>query len=456
MKIRALFALWTCKLARRILRLAGRGGTNLPGKLAVALCPDLLQALARDVRVIAVTGTNGKTTTARILDQAFEAQGGDYFSNRSGANLLTGITAEFAVHANWLGRPRQSWAVVECDEAAAKKALAYLSPQVVLVTNVFRDQLDRYGEVTHTLDNLRQAVSHVPEAILCLNADCSLTASLGEDVPNPVVYYGVDVPLFGGTGSELSDAKYCLHCKTAYVYSYVTYGHLGGYSCPNCGYARPVPEVSVTAVLEHSLSGSLVELSLRGEKQKVRINLPAAYNVYNGVGAAAALLAAGFRREEITEALETFHCGFGRMEGFTLGQCTARMILVKNPAGCNQVLGFLEELSGKQLFVVCLNDRLADGTDVSWIWDVDFERLTDLGDRLAGVLISGDRAEDMNVRLKYAGVPPEKRRVVTDNEALVAALAAQELPAVIMPTYTAMMDLRPVMARAAGGGAFWE
>ena len=215
MSLRAFLAILLCKLLRRVSRMLHRGGTAMPGRWALKLCPGLLAILARDVQVVAVTGTNGKTTSARMLEQAFAEQGRSFFSNRSGANLLSGVTTEFVAHSTLSGKCRREYAVIECDEAAAVKVFPQLQPQVVVVTNLFRDQLDRFGEVTHTLENIREAVRAVPEAVLCLNADCSLTASLADDLPNRAVFFGIDrgaAP--AGEKTELSDASHCIRCKT--------------------------------------------------------------------------------------------------------------------------------------------------------------------------------------------------------------------------------------------------
>ena len=288
MKIRTFFAVLLCKLARGLLRLLRRGGTAFPGRVALKVYPQVLGVLSQGVRVILVTGTNGKTTSSRMIEQAFADAGLNYFANRSGANLISGITAEFAMHSTLTGRPKCQFAVIECDEAASKTVLKYLKPEVIVATNVFRDQLDRYGEITHTLNNILEGIRHTPESTLCINADCSLIASIPAQVPNPVVRFGVDVPLGGDDMTEISDAPHCIHCKAEYVYDYRTYGHLGAFRCPKCGYHREDPQVAVTAVQDLGVDTSDVTMSIGGREYAVHINLPAAYNVYNAVGSAAA------------------------------------------------------------------------------------------------------------------------------------------------------------------------
>ena len=456
MNLRAILAILLCKFLRFVSRVLHRGGTAMPGRFALKVCPNLLSILSRDVKTVAITGTNGKTTSSRMVEQAFADAGLSYFANRSGANLISGITTEFVMNSTLGGKPKKEYAVIECDEAAARRTFGQLRPKVVMVTNLFRDQLDRYGEVTHTRNNIKIGIEHSPNAQLCLNADDSLTASLAEEVPNPVLYYGVNTPIYRDRVQELSDAPYCLHCKHAYTYDYVTYGHLGGYRCPACGYCRPSPRVYVQDVLTSDAEHSEVDLVAGGETYRTNINLPGGYNIYNACACMAAGQAMELDAALISKSLSEFACGFGRMEKFEIGGTSLRMILIKNPAGCNQVLNFLTQTTEPFLFVCCLNDRAQDGKDVSWIWDVDFERIAALGDRLSSLLVSGVRAEDMAVRFKYAGVPVEKIQVIKDYPALVQACVRQDKPVFIMPTYTAMLELRTVISKNYGFKAFWE
>ena len=428
----------------------------MPGRIALTICPTLLSTLSKNVKVIAVTGTNGKTTSSRIIEEAFSEQNLSYFANRSGANLLSGITTEFVMNSSLLGKARKEYAVIECDEAAAVRVFPQLHPKVIVVTNLFRDQLDRYGEVTHTLSNIRTAAGSVPEATLCLNADCSLTASLATDLPNPVRYFGIDKDALPSAEKPVvSDATHCIKCKTEYIYHYITYGHLGGYECPKCGYRRKKADYAVTKVLHQGSDRSNVQMNLLGYDTPVEINLPALYNVYNAAGAIAAIMEMGFSADEAVKAVGNFQCGFGRMEKFSLGG-GARLMLAKNPAGCSQILEFLKEVKNPFILVLCLNDRSADGTDVSWIWDVDYEVLSTLTINLKEIFVSGDRAADMHIRIKYAGFPEDRIFEERDYELLVQKLSAVDELIFIIPTYTAMLDLRKTLIRHCGGADFWE
>lgn len=456
MKLRVFIAVTACKLSRKLIRLLGGGATDFPGKIALKLMPNLLGYLAKNVTTIIVTGTNGKTTTSRMIEQSLVDNGVSFFCNKSGANLMNGITAEFCANSTLGGRNKCDYALIESDEAAFKTVSKYVDAKYVLVTNVFRDQLDRYGEITHTLNNIKIGIENSKNAIVCLNADCSLTASLRETIDNEIVLYGVNEPIYKERVREASDAPYCIHCKNEYTYDYITFGHLGKYHCTKCGYSRPDPDVAVSHVIVSDANHSEIEIDTGKNKFIAGIDLPGGYNIYNGVAAVTVAHAMGLDEGKAVKALSTFECGFGRMEKFMLADTETRMILIKNPAGCNQVLNFLSNISENSLFVVCLNDNYADGTDISWIWDVDFETLQRIEDKLDGILVSGVRADDMAMRFKYAGVPEDKIKVIKDYDKLIDEFTGQNAPVYIMPTYTAMMDLRGIVSKKFGYKNFWE
>ena len=281
---------------------------------------------------------------------------------RSSANLISGITAEFAMHSTLTGRPKCQFAVIECDEAASKTVLKYLKPEVIVATNVFRDQLDRYGEITHTLNNIIEGICHTPESTLCINADCSLIASIPEHVPNPVVRFGVNVPLGGDDLTEISDAPHCIHCKTEYVYDYRTYGHLGAFRCPKCGYHREDPQVAVTAVQDLGVDTSDVTMSIGGQEYAVHINLRRQHNIYNavGVGGCAVRISASPPRRSLRARRVRLRLGpYGEL---TCSGTPGRMMLARGRQ--LQTMRYLAGLNEDATFVVCLNDRDADGTDI--------------------------------------------------------------------------------------------
>ena len=451
--IRIFLACLVARLTRAVLRLLGRGGTAMPGKAALTVYPALLSRLGQGVETVVITGTNGKTTTSGMLRHMLDDEGLAYISNRSGANLTSGITAEFIANADLLGRPKKRLAVIECDEGNFPAVTAALKPRAILVTNLFRDQLDRYGEVTHTRDYIARGIANAPEATVCLNADCSLTASLGFDVPNRTVYYGVD-----GASTEkepnVSDAPHCLRCGGRYAYRRHTYAHLGDWYCPECGHARPAPDICATAV-EPDGSGSRITIRTPDGQKEAQIALPALYNVYNALAALTAARAMGWDFDRCAASLESFNAAFGRMETFSIGGHDVRVVLVKNPAGCDRALEYLASLEGDVLPVFCLNDNVNDGTDISWIWDADYESLFAARSfRRMGVF--GIRAQDMRLRLKYAGAEDGSVEVYPTLDALAQAVKDAGQDVVVMPNYTAMLAVRDKLSALAGKGRFWE
>ena len=454
---RVFLAIVVCKALRSVSRILHRGGTALPGRVAVRICPELLSFLSKDVISVSVTGTNGKTTCSRMIEEAFSESGLSCFANRSGANLMSGIVTEFVMNCSLFGKMKKQYAVIECDEAAARTVFRHLQPKVIVVTNLFRDQLDRYGEITHTLSNIREGILSVPDAILCLNADCSLTSSLADAAGSGrIVWYGIDSSAqLHAVPAAASDAVYCIHCKTEYRYDYHTYAHLGGFRCPNCGYTRCEPDYAVTRIFAMDENHSEISLRSPDAEHRITVNLPASYNIYNAAAAVCAAETIGIDAEICIRALSQFSCGFGRMESFPLAGGT-RMILVKNPTGCSQAIEYLSDISGEFILVFCLNDRAADGTDISWIWDANFELLCTKSDQIKRIIVSGDRAADMRIRMKYAGIPEDQIQIIQDREILVNSLCEESLPVYILPTYTAMLDLRSTIIRRCGGSEFWE
>lgn len=456
----ALFtACLACKTAHFLLRLFKRGGTALPGKIALRICPDALSALAVNFKVAAVTGTNGKTTTCRMLETGFRMAGYTVFVNHSGANLLSGITTGFILNSTLLGRPKCEWAIVECDEAASVRAFGEMRPRVVLVTNLFRDQLDRYGEISHTRDCILNGLKKSPESTVCLNADCSLTSSMAEEIENHVRYFGIErgavniIPQPSG----VPDATHCIRCGTKYDYSYVVYAHLGGYRCPQCGYHRKPADTAVTRIFSQSENSSRIEISIDGEKYDADVNLPAIYNIYNAAGSISAMTAAGISAQTAISAVSEFKCAFGRMEDLSIGKSSCRMILVKNPAAMNQAIDYYCDFGGNAAVVLGLNDRYADGTDISWIWDANIESLgvkENLPERL---IVFGDRSAEMALRLKYADIDESRITIVAgcDCKEVLRLIGTADRQIYILLTYTAMMSLRGEIVKS-GGADFWE
>ncbi len=458
--MRVFLSCLVCRLVTFILQKMGRGATSMPGKVALKVKRNVLADLSKNVKVIIVTGTNGKTTSCRIIEEGLKEAGKSYFINKSGANLITGVTAAFIMNSTITGKATKEYAIVECDENAFKEVSRYIRADVVLVTNVFRDQLDRYGEVTHTLNAIKESVKNLPNAVICLDADCSLTYSMSREIPNKIVTFGVNVPFEeDAKAPEISDAKYCIFCKHEYSYTYHTYGHLGGFECRNCGYKRPEPDFAVTAVSELKQDHSVVVADLDGSENIIRVNIGGAYNVYNAIGCAAALSSAGIPEKIVISAIEHFDGAFGRMEQFDAGDGKHKinLILVKNPAGFTQTTNFLRGVEEDCTLIFSLNDNGADGRDVSWIWDVDFNGIFKK-QNVKEIYVSGKRCYDMAIRIKYEGTQGREIKVIEneDYSKLCDIAVSQGRDVYIVPTYTSMMTMRPVFAKRLGGKEFWE
>ena len=444
MSVRSTVAVWAGKITTNVLKLAGSGGTSLPGKVVLKICPDILGHLAKDIKIICVTGTNGKTTTCHIIRDMIEANGNTVFCNDAGANLLNGVVAAFVNAASASGKIKTDYALLECDEAALKSIVEHFGDLDVtaVVTNVFRDQLDRYGEVLTTVNKIRAGLSQLPNVKLVLNADCSLTTSLNDLPHREIHYFGVDGSLYEGTSSDISDAVYCIHCKTKYRYRYHTFGHLGGFYCEKCGYQRQEPEVSLTKVIEWKDASSVVEMNVFGKTVEAEVMLPGGYNLYNALAATTIAALIGLSRDKIISVLGGLTTHFGRMEQVQLGGNTLNMVLVKNPAGFNEVLQFLIQQRPTGNIVFGLNDNYADGKDISWIYDVEFERLTEAAAGAKHFYFTGKRAYDMQLRLKYADFDTGKFSVEKDYKTLITRLEQSGEQTFLVLSYTCMLEFR--------------
>lgn len=378
--------------------------------------------------------------------------------NRSGANLLTGITTTLINQSTLWGSPRADVGLFEVDEAAFPSAVKHLQPRLCIVTNLFRDQLDRYGEVDYVASLWKQTLAELPpSSTVLLNADDPRVAALGDGLAARVLYFGVEDPSLGTTTvPHAADSRFCLQCGTPYDYQTVYYSHVGHYRCPTCGLSRPEPQLRVLKAELHGVEGSRLEVEGPLGNLELRVRVPGLYNVYNALAAAGAAVAMGLDAMTIRTGIDEFSAAFGRVERIRLEGKELFLALVKNPVGFNEVLSTILREAGERHVMIVINDKFADGTDVSWLWDVDFEMLAG---RVDFAVVSGLRAEDMAVRLKYAGVAPELITVEGDtSKALGQAL--ERTPdggtLYLLPTYTAMLDVRGNLAAAGHIPPFWE
>ena len=435
------------RLARAATRVLGRGGTTLPGRMLLRLDRRAVARLAPKLGAgsIVLSATNGKTTTAAMLASILRRAGRDLVHNRAGSNMAWGVaTALLDARSD-----REELGLFEVDEAWAPQVARELAPRAFLLANLFRDQLDRYGELETLADRWAEMVAeHAGRADFVLNADDPLVADLGRERPR-VTYFGVgDDSLALPELQHAADSKRCRNCGSAYEYEAAYLAHLGRYRCPNCGRRRPEPAVVAERVALRGMAGSDLQLRTPQGAIDVRLPLPGLYNVYNALGAAAAGLALGAPLDTVREGLERVEAAFGRVETVEVAGRPVSILLVKNPAGANEVLRTLALEDGRLDLWVALNDRIADGRDVSWVWDADFEGLAA---RIRRVTCSGTRAEEMALRMKYAGVEGEiavdrDLAASLDEEVADGAVADGGQPLYALPTYTALLELRDVLA----------
>ncbi len=493
-------------LASRALGMGG--GTTLPGVVARRIAPDALCRLSAALPggVALVGGTNGKTTTTRMLAAILAADGRQVLHNRAGANLVSGLTAAALAGSTLAGRVRADMGLFETDEAALPDALEQTRPRLVLLHNLFRDQLDRYGEVDTIAARWRAALVRLPaEATVLLNADDPAVAALGEGLAARVYYYGLeDTRHAEGAATHIADSQFCRRCGAPYRYTAIFYAHIGHYACERCGQHRPTPDFRLERLELEGTVGARLFLSFPLEMYggpsvaapaaappagqmyggpsvaargylEIRLPLPGLYNAINALAATATALLLGVAPARARDTLDRFSAAFGRIERVDAGGKPLLLALIKNPVGASETVRMLTtddrrpttddqqalygdpSVAASELnLLVAINDKYADGTDVSWLWDADFERLAG---HVAHAVVGGTRAADMAVRLKYAGVEPERIDVEPDlARALDAALARLPAGATLyaLPTYTAMLALRAELARRGWVRPFWE
>jgi lipid II isoglutaminyl synthase (glutamine-hydrolysing) len=453
--LRRTAAVWAGKATGALSRLSGRGGgTTLPGDVARAIDPTVLRKLTGDLREgsIVITGTNGKTTTARLLTTIFEGMGKRVVSNRAGANLIFGATAAALRSAGPDGRLRADWGVFEIDEASLPRAVEEIQPRIAIVLNLFRDQLDRYGELEKIAKTIEAALAALPEeGQAVLNADDPRVGEIGLSLARPPLWFGIeDRSVAAKKLPHAADARTCPKCGASLNFTAVYLGHDGVYSCPNGDFARPAPGVAATDIFLDGFDGVAMSIG------ETRLELPVGglYNAYNALAAFATGLCLGVDGQYMAERMHAFKAAFGRQEKMDFRGRRLVLVLSKNPAGFNETLRTAVDLAGGTRFILGLNDRKADGTDVSWIWDVDFERLAG---KAQVVVPAGTRAHDLAVRLKYAGVEArapqtEPGRALDD----LISVTPEGATAHILCTYTAMLDIRAELVRRGWAKPYWE
>ncbi|MBW4686176.1 MAG: Mur ligase family protein [Komarekiella atlantica HA4396-MV6] len=412
----------------RSLRLGA--ASVLPGSIARRIEPRLLQLLSQQVKngVILIAGTNGKTTTALLLCTILERKGYRIAHNSTGANLENGLMTALIENTNLVGTLDVDYAILEVDENIVPKVLTPLQPQIILCLNLFRDQLDRYGEVDTISKRWTKVISTLPaETVVIPNADDPTLSYLGQQLPQRVLFFGLNEPKhYLEAIPHAVDSIYCPKCGHSLDYQGVYLSHLGDFTCPNCGFSKSKP------TLESS------------EWQQILVGL---YNKYNTLAAVTAAIELGVDEATIRDTINNFQAAFGRAEDLVINGKRVRILLSKNPVGTNETIRVVTQSTDKTTLLV-LNDRTPDGTDVSWIWDVDTEKLVERGGTL---VVSGDRVYDMALRLRYSekSTPTNLNLIVEEDLKQAIATALEHTPnnetLHILPTYSAMLEVREVL-----------
>jgi UDP-N-acetylmuramyl tripeptide synthase len=442
--LRSMAAIVAAKIIMQISRWLGNQGTDLPGRVARWIDPAILGKLAARVKgpIIVITGTNGKTTTSNMAAHILQENGSRLVHNQAGANMVSGITAAFIKATNLTGTRTWDYALLETDEANVAPLLSEVKAQMLLVTNFFRDQLDRYGELDHTIGLIKNGVTGQDMQLL-LNADDPLMSSFPKDTGLPSTYYGfAETPYDVMESSDSREGRYCMICGEEIEYLRFHFAQLGIYRCPHCGNRNPAADFTAADLsLNPQITMKVNELSITSPYQGF-------YNAYNILAAVTLSKVLGVEDTVIQRSIAHFEPRAGRMERFNIGGRPATLVLVKNPTGFNQsVEALLQDSSTKNLFMA-LNDNAADGRDISWIWDADLEVLGQPGAGIMCLVCSGLRSGDMAVRLKYAGIDTNMIQIESNLEAgIKAALSGAGEVHYILSTYTALFQCQKILRR---------
>jgi len=446
-------ALFLGRVLKFLLSFSPSGGTAAPGLLALKIDDKLVEKLSKQLKdSVIITGTNGKTTTARMTASIFEQAGVDYVHNRTGSNLLRGV-ASALLKGDYKGKI----GLWEVDEAVFPYAVEQIKPKVVVLNNLFRDQLDRYGEIDTLALKWKKALKKLgKDVVVIANADDPVIAGICKEIKAEVIYYGISDKKIGSREiSHASDANVCPKCLANLDYEACFVSHLGLYNCPHCGVIQPKKDIECIEYKSNGVDENEVKITDQGEEIKVRLNMPGIYNIYNVLASFGIAKSMGINKKDIVNGFKKFRPAFGRFEKISVDGKNLYIMLVKNPAGFNQVLKTLPEIAGNKSCscLLILNDLIADGRDVSWIWDVDFELLKKVEiDRL---IVSGIRAEDLALRIKYSSIKYKVLCIKYIRKA-IDSLLKENGDLFILPTYTAMLETRRILNKLGLVHETWE
>ena len=434
MTIRSQFAIFVGKSSQWFLKTFTKGGSSYPGKLALKLDPKVLDTLAKDYEVIVVTGTNGKTLTTALTVNVLRQEYDEVLTNPTGANMAQGIVSTFLGAKKVKGQKK--FAVLEIDEASLSKVTQYIKPELFLFTNIFRDQMDRYGEIYTTYKLIVDGANNAPDATILANGDLPIFNSV--ETKNPREYYGFNHEEDREQmAHHNTDGVLCPNCQHILHYKMITYSSLGKYYCPHCDFKRPELDYQLTEL--KNMTNTSAEFVVDGEEYSIEVG--GLYNVYNALSATAVARHYGLSPEKIREGLSYDERVFGRQEIINVGDKECTLILVKNPVGINQVIDMIDLAPRPFSLVSLLNSNYADGLDISWIWDGNYEKFSEMG--LQKVITGGERRKDMTLRMKVAGIDDSIITESTDLTKVIDEIKSAPTEKVfILATYTAVLELR--------------
>lgn len=435
--MRLFLAILAAKLTAFLARLKGGKSSSVPGAVALKICPDLIRRLSTQVRkgIITVCGTNGKTTTNNLMCSALEGAGNKVICNKLGANMKNGVATAFALSATLTGKIDADYASIEVDEASTVRVFEYMKPSAMVITNLFRDQLDRYGEIDITVDLLTKAIDMAGDVTLVLNADDPLCAQFGYKTGKKAVYYGISEKVLPQT-DDTKEGRFCPICGGRQWYNYYHYSQLGDYECTKCDFKRPKIDVEAKNVKLGP------QISFELNSKPMTLNYKGFYNIYNMIAVYAGLQALGVERSNFSELLKSYKPQIGRMEEIKLCGKPVILNLAKNPAGFNQAISTVLGDDRKKDVIIAINDNANDGKDVSWLWDVDFEKIKT--DSLLSLTCTGIRLYDISLRFKYSDV---KVDTITEDmrSAIENYLKTDSEVVYILVNYSAMYTTEDIM-----------
>lgn len=443
-KLRNFLAIAACRILIKIGQLMGKKGSSAPGSIAMKISPALLGKLAHQVRkeIILVCGTNGKTTTNNLIYSLFTDKGYKVICNNVGANMLPGVACSFISKASLFGKLDADYAAIECDEASLRHIVNHIKPHKILVTNLFRDQMDRYGEVEDTLKLLEEGIKKVPDTTLVLNADDPFSRKLG--LEKKAIYFGISENTLSSF-DENQENQFCLNCGALLNYDYSHYNQLGRYKCLKCGFERPNPNYSATRVnLDNGIS---FVMSYKGFQHKFKVNYRGFYNVYNILASFAVFEDNGGNPEDAQKTFNLYKPQIGRMESFKIYGKEVILNLAKNPAGFNQAISLAVQDKDEKTVLLAVNSESSDGTDVSWLWDTNFELLTEAN--VKTLFVSGKRRDDLALRLKYSGF--DKFEITDINkDTLKSIIQSSKGKVYLLVNYTVLFETQSILKSMEG------